>query len=467
MDKCQQLWSYADGNCLIPEHIAGDNELIKRSCKNAPVMHWPDGTVSWSVTHWLLTKYKGLSSKSARGSSSGTYSSQISHLVRFVYNKRISFSDLNDDHFYEWAEILRNEKHPNSIIFKRRRNNTQIGKIMRRAIDFLQWYQNNLFINWVIIGTGADGSQIKVTLKKGSHGGYSFSYWDHQSIPKDDVPQDVKPISHSVITELYDAIPKLTKIPYIRKRLYQLLRLLESTGGRRIEISEIKTDDIEQALLTGRLLLRVAKQKRDKYREVPLAREWIDPIIVFIETHRKKLVNRLIKQGKLNSDPGFLFLSEITGLPLCEQTITKEISQLRILAGVDEKACGHMFRHRFITLQIIYRLKEYIGKELPMDIAHVILTKVASITGHKGIKGLLPYFDLAFQEMGVWDTPEKVLMMRSKADAAFRNVQILIHDIKEKKCSNNELLNSVSELLKNVINDLNEIQTNEQGMLSI
>ena len=96
-------------------------------------------------------------------------------------------------------------------------------------------------------------------------------------------------------------------------------------------------------------------------------------------------------KGKLNSDPGYLFLSEITGLPLCEQTITKEISLLRIIAGINEKACGHMFRHRFITLQIIYRLKEYIGKELPMDIAHVILTKVASITGHKGIKGLISY----------------------------------------------------------------------------
>ena len=297
MAKSQQLWSFADGNCHIPEYITIEKEIIKRSCKNAPVMHWPDGRVCWSVTHWLLTKYKGLSSKSARGSSAGTYSSQISHLVRFVFNNRISFSDLNDDHFYEWAEILRKERHPHSIIFKRRRNNTQIGKIMRRAIAFLQWYQKNLFSNWVIIGSKADGAQIKVTLKKGSQGKYSFSYWDHPSIPKDDVPQDVKPISHSVITKLYDAIPKFSKNTYVRKRLQQLLRLLEATGGRRIEISEIKTADIKQAYVTGRLILRVAKQKRDKYREVPVAREWIEPIIVFIDTHHAKHVNRLVNKG--------------------------------------------------------------------------------------------------------------------------------------------------------------------------
>jgi hypothetical protein len=69
--------------------------------------------------------------------------------------------------------------------------------------------------------------------------------------------------------------------------------------------------------------------------------------------------------------------------------------------------------------------------------------------------------------MGVWDTPEKVLMLRSKADAAYRNIQTLTQDIKDKKCNNNELLNSVSELLKTVLNDLNEIQSNEQGMLCI
>ena len=58
-------------------------------------------------------------------------------------------------------------------------------------------------------------------------------------------------------------------------------------------------------------------------------------------------------------------------------------------------------------------------------------------------------------------------MLRSKADAAYRKIQILTQDIKDKKCNNNELLNSVSELLKTVLNDLNEIQTDEQGMLCI
>jgi hypothetical protein len=100
-------------------------------------MHWPDGSVCWPVTSWLLNKYKGVSTKSARGGSAGTYASLISHLIRFVYRKRISFEELNDDHMFEWADDLREEKDPRTGHFRRRKN-TQIGRIMRRSLYFLQ-----------------------------------------------------------------------------------------------------------------------------------------------------------------------------------------------------------------------------------------------------------------------------------------------------------------------------------------
>ena len=283
---------------------------------------------------------------------------------------------------------------------------------------------------------------------------------NHPAIPKDDVPQDVKPIGHGVITALYNVIPKSSKILYIQKRRQQLLRLLEATGGRRIEISELLCSDIERAFETGKLRMRVAKSQRDKLRDVPVAKEWIEPISIFIQTHRKRLVRRLIGEGKLGKDTGYLFISEISGQPLSEETITSEISALRRIAGINEKACAHMFRHRFITLQVVYRLKGYIGQELPMDTAHVILTKVASITGHKNPISLMPYIDLAYQEMGVWDTAEKVLMLKSKTEAAYRQMQTFEYEVRSGKLKGQALFDLVSNTLKGTLSSLDDIQTN-------
>jgi integrase len=461
-----QLWRFADSECHIPPYGTSEHGIEKLSCKNAPVMFWPNGSVCLSVTAWLLMKYKMIPSKSARGGSAGTYASLLSHLVRYVYDQCTSFEDLNDEHLYKWAEILRAEKDLVSKL-SRRRKNTQIGRIMRLGIVFLQWYQDNYLWQELIVGTASDGTPIKIIINYARRGKYKFSYIYHPAIPKNDVPEDVKPISHSIITKLYDAIASSTNNLYIRKRRQVLLMLLESTGGRRIEVSQIQTSDIEFALKSERLRLRTAKKQRVEYREVPVSSDWLKPIMLFISTHRKQLIKQMIAKEKIEKDPGALFISETTGLPLSEEYITSELSDLRRIAKIDEKACGHMFRHRFITLQVIYRLKAYIGQELPMDVAKIILVKVASITGHKNIESLMPYIDLAYQEMGVWDTAEKVLKLRSKAEAAFRKIQLLKQDVDKGIVKARNLLDQVSEILGEVLSDLRAIEINDQGMLNV
>jgi integrase len=460
MSDIKQLWSFTTDKCVIAAYgtIHG---IKKRVCKNAPVMEWPDGTVCWPVTSWLLDKYKRISTKSARGGSAGTYASLLSSFVRFCYKNKIAFVDINDDHFFQWAEALRNER--NEKAFKRR-NNTQIGRIMRKAIEFLIWYQDNQLFDKIIVGTKADGAQLKITFKEGQRGKFKFTYIDHPAIPKNDVAEEVKPISHSVITKLYDSIHLFGKAPFIRKRLQQQLRILEATGGRRIEISKITVDDIYRALKTERLRMYTAKSQTDKYRVVPVPKMWIEPIIVFIEGHRKKLVAKLIANDKLVSDPGHLFISATTGQPLSEETLTSEMSKLRRIAGIDEKTCGHMFRHRFITLQVIYRLKAYVGQALPMDVAKVILTKVASITGHKDPMSLMPYIDLAFQEMGVWDTAEKVLHLKSKTEAALRQVQTFTQDVIDGKLRGKKLVDLVTQTLQGILSGLDAMTPNDLGL---
>ena len=44
------------------------------------------------------------------------------------------------------------------------------------------------------------------------------------------------------------------------------------------------------------------------------------------------------------------------------------------------------------------------------------------MTDHKQIESLWTYIDLAFEEMGIWDTAESVINMRMNAEAAHREL---------------------------------------------
>ena len=107
-----------------------------------------------------------------------------------------------------------------------------------------------------------------------------------------------------------------------------------------------------------------------------------------------------------------------------------------------------MFRHRFITIQVAHRLKEYIGQHLPMDVAHSILVKVAELTGHKDPMSLWKYIDLAWDELRVWDVAERVLRFRARAEGSLRQIETLMRD------NAGELSNSTLTRAMQVLRDL-------------
>lgn len=368
-------------------------------------------------------------SASRRGRTSTTDASLISLFVRYVANEAIGFEDMSDDHMFHWANQLAAERDPSNSLLPRR-NTTQIGRIMRKAIQFLLWFQDSFVHHRSLIGRNAD-CQIRITEEYGrSRKGHAFQYMQHRAIPKNSVPNDVKPIGHALITKLYDAIRQSTQNAYVRSRRQTTLRLLEAVGGRRLEISQITVNDIRNAFATELLVIRSVKRSDGRSRQVPVDRSWIRPVIEFIEMHRKRLVDHLIGEGVIKEDSGMLLLG-IRGRAISEETITKEVTTLARLAGISEKTCPHMFRHRFITIQVAYRLKEYVGQALPMDVAHTILTKVAELTGHRDPMSLWHYIDLGFDELKVWDTAERVLRLRARAEGTLRQLETLLREAED------------------------------------
>ena len=456
----KQLWKKTSNGCLLVD-FSNNNGSTLVNAPNIPIMFWPDESVCWPITMWLMERGKSYIARSnskgrrnTNGGSSNTHASLISHFVRFIHNNHNKdFTSLYDDDLKVWAKNLKDEidtKKP----YSKKRKNTQVGSIMRSALTFLVWYQKYMLYHDKLIGEEI-GNQITISYKakKGrSRSGkkYQQQYIHHRHIPNSNTPHKVFAIGNVNITKLYDALRVTTSNVQVRKRDECILKLLEATGGRRVEVAEITVEDFKLAMTTERLILRSAKSDTSE-REVPIAKQWIEPIARYINTYRKKQVKELIKNSKISADPNSLFINLNNGEKLYETYISKLISNLKKAANINEKICAHMFRHRFITIQVATRLKDFRKGDLPIDVANSILTKVSSLSGHSNPESLRHYIDLAFAELDAWDTADKVLEMRSKLEGAYREMQIIKGELETEKLSKQQLLYRVDSLLADLL----------------
>lgn len=123
-----------------------------------------------------------------------------------------------------------------------------------------------------------------------------------------------------------------------------------------------------------------------------------------------------------------MFLAE-HGKPIKSASLSTEFARLVSAAGYpDVKACLSMFRHRFITYEVIVHLKEFMAKcgkthHLITDSDYMsILKKVATKTGHKSVKSLWHYIDLAWAEINVWGGVENAIERLHAADRLFEEL---------------------------------------------
>jgi integrase len=405
-------------------------------------------------THAYRNNYNKKGIRNTRGGTHITNASNLSFIIRLAH-KRSGFGSLCDNDIENWILELKDEYKDSSHRHKKR-SSRQVRKIVHKGLNFLLWYQSNYLPEDKLIGFKKD-CRIRIEKKSGqaTKSGFKFDYISHRYLIIEDTPRDIKPISGKNITELYNCIRKVTNNKFVIKRDENILRMLEATGGRRIEVRDLKVEDIYAAKQTGYITLESSKSNIGQ-RKIPIAEEWINPVIVYIRSTRQKLINKLLKEKKILKDNGALFVSLTTGRPLSEETITKMISRLRRFSNIDEKACAHMFRHRFITIQVATRLKSYQRETLPMDISHTILTKVATLTGHTNPLSLHHYIDLAFDELGLWDTSEKVLGMRSVLEGSYRSIQSIRNDMLSSKITTQSAAESIEELLKSLLETITE-----------
>ncbi|MDD1016077.1 tyrosine-type recombinase/integrase [Pseudomonas rubra] len=297
---------------------------------------------------------------------------------------------MNDDDLTDFADWLSEGK---------QRSGRYINRLLLRVIDFYIWAQDTV-LGKRIVGGDSEFLQISISRKIVKvPRGRGRSIRRHRAMLPNNVPRTVHPMSTKVFYNLLDSSDKLSKTGFVRKRNRMLLVLLADSGLRREELTIVTVESILQSAENGMIKVKTSKRRGNPERVIPLPRETTDALCEYVKTSREILIRRLKKRHAGFIDEGWAFCTRYGGR-LAPSTISQLFSDLREHANVSEVATAHMLRHRFITIQLVTRLKKAGSKStIGVEFLTTILSQLASVSGHASIDSLWQYVDWAFDEL--------------------------------------------------------------------
>lgn len=399
-------------------YVDSRNRIVFRDAEEIPFISWPDGVPCNLANLYMIKIFeKGRASTTLR-----QYAANISHILRFSFDKKIAFIDLDDNLFTQFIGELRNEVDPKNPNAKKRDSNT-LNNIGRTSLDFLSYVGGfNLNQSFIQSSIGAERRTSTIKVESSIKGFVETTFWYHHSFDTPDPLKRRSPISKDSINQLYDSIPLVSDSSFLYRRRTALLRVLEITGARIGEVALLKVDDVEKALSMDNPLLKMEtlkKRGKGNDRYVPILKQDLNELKTYIKIYRSRLIKSTL--GKAN-DNGYLFVGEINGGPLSPRSLSNEIGLIRRAAKIEAKACAHMFRHRFITKLFVTFIKQYEYENKDdfrralLD-ANVLKQKVQQFTGHSALRSLDYYIDLAFKEVSNFEKVVNNVLQRLAYEA--------------------------------------------------
>ena len=442
--------------------LADGPKILTVTFPACPYMYWPDGTVCEILNMYFIDI-----AHLATGDSLKTAASELSHIVRYCWKQRIPIAGLQDANIFEFVKLLKEEKAPRRANEHARNNNT-IRSILRRTIRFLFWYQKNFIspTSIPLIGLKEDSPQIKVSLTDAfiPYQAKSSAYYTHGAMPPPESTNPKGPIAQTIIESIEKCIddlaavetqrPKfiqryrnqpdlmLARLNYVRIRRHFLVWIMKRTGLRPSEMGELSVKEHENILQTKRFLIPSKKRRRHTapMRSFPITLKDAS-VYQRYAAGRVKFYDALESSGMTVDRSDALFLS-VEGAPIKTSSLQREFARLVRAAGFqDVQACLSMFRHRFITYEVIVHLKEFMAnsgktKHLMTETDCMsILKRVATKTGHGSARSLWNYIDLAWQEINVWGSIDKALSRLHAADRLYDDMRELQHELENIKVS--------------------------------
>jgi integrase len=409
-------------NLKLFDYFVSGTLAIKDGSKT-PFIVWPDRTPCHLANLYMLHLLErpgvggrdGLSREGSRGGSLSDYAAKISQLLRYCYNSRTDLIQLTDQMFSDFINKLRREtsrRHPDTL----KKSEPTLLATGRVCLDFLMFvgklYGDTNFVS-------PDGAiRISYTIHKNLLDDKRYSkrvYLSHHSLSNTGRQRERFPISDDAILRLRNAIDTSSGSRHLKQRRHLILSLLEYTGARISEIASLTIQDVlaAQRMKEPMLHLKTMKQGEGRSRLIPINRMLTADLNKYLKIYRSQIVGKSRKYKNHNT----FFVSDATGAPLGAGSITKELGRLRTAAEIEEEACPHMFRHRFITNLFALLIKQH-ELNTKDDFRRALLdsqqfmAEVMLWTGHKSIAGVTRYIKLAFSQLaGYASTVSSVRMV--------------------------------------------------------
>lgn len=378
---------------------------IGEDAEGIPCFYWTNGQYCFEVNSYILHMWvnekKSLTNK---GGSLRQDCMQLSHLIRFVEKNRLSCLRLTDTYFTMFIKGLSAGVDEDGELA---RQSSIVRSIGSRCLDFLSYCGDFFdFPDFVALGGVIRGVKVDAAMRSKHMSTYRRISWYHHSFPVSSEDGRREPVTDSSIKALRIAARKQPLQKGARSKV--IISVLINTGCRRIEAARITVPDIMEAYRSNlsHPLLRVPSAKgHNEYRFVPVPhvvlKSWVD----YITDFRKPMIDKwCARHTQKFDDHGFLFICVKSCQPLCINTLTNEIGDLRRLAGLEVRSHPHMFRHRFITdkfkeLILQYDLQNTDVMRRALANSEVIKRVLQQWSGHKLTESLDRYIHLAFNEL--------------------------------------------------------------------
>ncbi|WP_197065224.1 tyrosine-type recombinase/integrase [Massilia sp. 9096] len=399
------------------------------------------------------------------GDSLKTIASELSHLVRYCYNKKLSIAKIADVHIFDFSAELQKEKSIRREM-QRARNNNTVRKILSRTIRFLLWYQEKFVLATAAPLIGVATVSPSIIVERIENQKYkrrrSEFYYTHRAMPSPESADPKRPIALPVIEAIEQCIDSLSvldaqsekflrryrnrpslliaHLEYIRSRRHFMVWLMKRTGLRPSEMVEMSLREHLHVLQSKRLLIPTKKRRRENapLRNFPIT---LKDAAVFQRylTSRTRYCAELERNGQLVVPSDALYLG-LSGRPIKKSSLERDFARLVVAAGFsDIQACLSMFRHRFITYEVIVHLKEFMASSkktaqlMTKTDYESILKRVATKTGHGSIESLWNYIDLAWKEINVWGGVDAAIDRLHAADRLFDDLLNLKRELEVTK----------------------------------
>lgn len=414
-----------------------------KSIDHLPLFRWPNGRPCHLANQWMMHISTGTQAQDT----ARVYASQLTHLIRYCFLKKIDIFDLTDDHFYHFAQCLKSNKKKHAAVEGELIGGNHVRAVQIRCLHFLVWVSSkfgNLF-DHCLIGTEDQSPNIVIQWKANRYTGrldIGHPYLVESEPYKDDKSVITEAVIRDIQSTIYDmSLQKQRRLnsrrnpqescgefqatyEYLYERRMFTVRMMKLTGLRPEELVDIPLDLNNDVLSTLKICIPTKKQG------VPA------PIRRFSITLRAALdFNRylgarnrhlqfLASCGRLTCTTNSILLTE-SGRPLTKQSLTREFARICEKANFNDlRTCLSMFRHRFITREIhtllLLRferdpsLKTTWSEGLRDDVCFLVIQK----TGHKKVQSLYDYFHSEYDLLTGRSDRASAMIQRDRLDAA-------------------------------------------------